>query len=178
MWVSIWSSAIGYIIKQTTVSGQNINMIRLNKLWMSWKDVFHNNLKLLNCFPYFVKKAKRKTLISVSVRQFLISTTYLSLEKRTLFKFMSALTAADTLSYSTCILQTICTHKRLPRQTLLTIEPVISSLGIFVTMISWYYNIYGTEWGMLALSEKSHYYVTSNLYILPKIYSIIFWCQC
>ena len=27
---------------------------------------------------------------------------------------------------------------------------------------------------MLALREKSHYYVTSNLYMLPKIYAITF----
>ena len=27
---------------------------------------------------------------------------------------------------------------------------------------------------MLALREKSHYYVAANLYMLPKIYSIIF----
>ena len=42
------------------------------------------------------------------------------------------------------------------------------SLGIFLTMVSWYYNIYGTELGMSALREKLHYYVTSNLYMLPK----------
>ena len=39
---------------------------------------------------------------------------------------------------------------------------------ILATMISWYYNIYATKWGMLALWEVSRYDpVTSKLHTLP-----------
>ena len=34
--------------------------------------------------------------------------------------------------------------------------------------------MYGTECGMLALREKSHYYVTLNLYMLPKNIQLYF----
>ena len=38
--------------------------------------------------------------------------------------------------------------------------------GILATVISWYYNIYATEWDMLALWEVLRYQVTSKLNML------------
>ena len=71
-------------------------------------------LNYLIAFHIFCKKGtKTLTHISVLVRQFLISTLNLSMKQWTLFKLLSTLTAADKLS--NFILQTIWSHKRLPR---------------------------------------------------------------
>ena len=133
----MWSSAIGYIIcsrceKKTTVSGQNINRIWLNKLWMSWKDFSLIIRNYLIAFLLFCKKRKRQTHISVSVRQFLISTTNLSLGKNELY-LDCYLPSHLLINFLILYCKRYGLTKKLPRWKLLTIEPV-PPLGEFLSL--------------------------------------------